>query len=79
MDWSPLIPSQGFHSQATSAVRTLTVPPCSGKSIAVTKTAKDDPGFDAEVDRVHGLVIKELQVRGGPGSPIVEAKRCLGS
>ncbi|KAG1673426.1 hypothetical protein FOA52_002191 [Chlamydomonas sp. UWO 241] len=32
-----------------------------GKAIKVTKTAKDDPGFDAEVDRVHALVVSELQ------------------
>ena len=35
--------------------------PPPGRSIAIKKTAKDDPGFEAEVDRVHALVIKELQ------------------
>ena len=46
------------------------LPHTSGRAIPVTKTAKDTPGFEAEVDRVHGMVVSELQVcvwggRGG--------------
>jgi hypothetical protein len=32
-----------------------------GKAIPVKQLAKTDPGFDAEVDRVHGLVLAALQ------------------
>lgn len=34
--------------------------PAVGKAIPVKKVAKDDPAFDAEVDRVHALVISQL-------------------
>ena len=34
-----------------------------GRAIPVNKVSKDDPGFEAEVDRVHGLVVAELQVK----------------
>jgi len=33
---------------------------CAGSPIPVTKTARDAPGYEAEVDRVHGLVMSEL-------------------
>uniref|UniRef100_A0A6U2EVD0 Acyltransferase n=1 Tax=Chlamydomonas euryale TaxID=1486919 RepID=A0A6U2EVD0_9CHLO len=32
-----------------------------GKPIAVNKFASGDPGYEAEVDRVHALVVKELK------------------
>ena len=35
---------------------------CTGHVVPVTKTAKDAPGFEVEVERVHGLVVSELQV-----------------
>ena len=53
---------------STSRVSYRTVVPpllllcgAAGRPIPVTKTAKDAPGYEAEVDRVHGLVISELQ------------------
>ena len=33
-----------------------------GRSIPIKKMAKDAPGFEAEVDRIHAMVITELQV-----------------